>query len=573
MTRKVALGLFHFNVQYVAGNLRLYHRYCTEAVLPFLEQIAEHPTLRVSFEMSGSGLEFLARHYASYIALLHDLIEKRQIELISSTYAPTLWIAFPGRDLLKSIDHNQRVLSQLGLQNADIFFAQESFFGSGLKKIANKFSIALCKDEYVAFYHGNTNVNPAYKIGPLTVLVGSNHLMNDIAEQLSGDMANKRASGLWGFTRRRLEERKDALSGVCTNARKGTRDGLSWYWYHMGSGHHFASPTAPDEDVFECNTDWMRYNLRNLSMIAEKGYAFTHIGEFASFQQATRLADFPVVIEGSWNTERSAGGFTWMGNQSMPWQNSNGNLGLAWRSRLALRTCEVALEKLPGIDATGVAEKLEPLWRQQIIAESSDPLGWRPLPEEVMYGSYAAEQALQAAQQLKAQLRLFSSGSLIQFESALEPIADLSVPPIDIEVVGEEPFVSWQLSNSGGYLLQVVARSSAGAIVVRFPRKSNVIWYCPTGLETEPLRINIDTLVPSRLCFPLSNGLIGVEDDIAIIRVNRSGQVAAVIDKAAPSIAFMVLGAGARQCVQWKFLILRCTALEAVVVANTVNAV
>src|SRR6267154_113043 len=104
---KLALGLFHFNVQYVAGDLSSYHRYCTQAVIPFLNTIAQNRNYRVSFEISGSGLEFLSQHYPFAISLLRELIARSQVELVSSTYAPTLWVAFPKLDLVRSIQLNQ----------------------------------------------------------------------------------------------------------------------------------------------------------------------------------------------------------------------------------------------------------------------------------------------------------------------------------------------------------------------------------------------------------------------------------------------------------------------------------
>jgi hypothetical protein len=55
----------------------------------------------VTFEIAGSGLEFLNDHYPGAIALLRDLVARQQVELVSAVYAPTIWVAFPARDLLR----------------------------------------------------------------------------------------------------------------------------------------------------------------------------------------------------------------------------------------------------------------------------------------------------------------------------------------------------------------------------------------------------------------------------------------------------------------------------------------
>jgi hypothetical protein len=140
-------------------------------VLPFLRAIASRTEFRVTFEMAGNGLEFLADHYPVAIDLLHDLIAKNKIELISSTYAPTLWVAFPGRDLEQSIKLNQKVLERLKLPASRIFFAREGFFGSGLEVVSDWFDIAVCKDDTLRMFANGAAGRPVYRLGKLTVVV------------------------------------------------------------------------------------------------------------------------------------------------------------------------------------------------------------------------------------------------------------------------------------------------------------------------------------------------------------------------------------------------------------------
>ena len=101
---KLALGLHHFNIAYVAGNEASYHRQVREALLPFLQMLERHPSWQTTIEMSGFSLEFLAQHYPNILDYIKSLIENGQIELISCTYAPQLWIAYPFEDLIKSIE-------------------------------------------------------------------------------------------------------------------------------------------------------------------------------------------------------------------------------------------------------------------------------------------------------------------------------------------------------------------------------------------------------------------------------------------------------------------------------------
>ena len=128
---KLALGIFHFNPHWNLDE-RSAHRHCTESLIPLLRTLKRHPPWQVTIEISGSGLEFINATYPKQFCLLRSLVERGQVELLSSLYTPSIWVAFPFRDLQRAVELNRRCLSRLGLPWSRIFFAQECFFGKGV---------------------------------------------------------------------------------------------------------------------------------------------------------------------------------------------------------------------------------------------------------------------------------------------------------------------------------------------------------------------------------------------------------------------------------------------------------
>src|ERR1051326_6684919 len=218
---RIALGLFHFNVQYVAGDLRAYHRYCTEAFIPFLEIVARHQSFRTSISIAGSGLEFIEKYYPSAIRNLKNLISEGKIELLLTTYTPSIWVAFPGRDLRKSIEMNRRCIAGMGLKASNIFFSQECFVGPGLSCLSDICRAVVYKDEYLQHFL-NLKEATQFGIGAMRVAVGSNHLMNELARMSD--------TGYDGPFQRYTKMENIPRKTVYTEAKADT---LSWRGYHI----------------------------------------------------------------------------------------------------------------------------------------------------------------------------------------------------------------------------------------------------------------------------------------------------------------------------------------------------
>lgn len=575
---KIALGIFHFNVQYVAGDIASYHRYCTQAVIPFLNVIAVNPNYRVTMAIAGSSLEFLASHYPTAINLMRDLIAENRVELISSTYAPTFWVAFPKRDLVKSIEINRQCLRELGLIASDIFFAQEACFGRGIEKIGHLFSIAVCKEDYLRYFFEADKLHPIYELGPVRVVLGRNHLFNELRTIIRQPAGN--AQDVSAFYRIRLDETERLYSESNDETAAGSTREIEWYWYHVGSGHHFCTWSSPEQwETFFADPAWIRLNMGVLDRLIAKGYQLGSITEFAQALDGGRCEPMPPIVEGSLNAGRSQGVYAWMGRQQGAWENDAGILGLAWRSRANVRKCEAIAERTPdGYAKKEATAVLRNLWKQQLFAESSDPLGWAPLPTETMFGRVAAENSLQASSRFLAE----AAASGVNSESAVrKPDSTLLIesgrrtaqPWVWAELVGAEGEIQWMDVGDQKQLCEVIFRASDTERGIRFARASTYVTYCPSGMEDEPISIDLSQMRPEEIYLPLANGLIGLREGIWLVRWNEFGQVAVRVSKRDSWLTFAIKGDQNPVRKMWRFVVVKGTVEFAVEVANALNRI
>ena len=122
---KYAIGLFHFNFQYVAGDYRIERRIVRESLFPVLQFFDRHPEYRSDIEMQGYGIEVLATEHPDVFALLKKLVRRGQIELVVAHYSDQLFIGYPAEDLQRSIALSDSILVRYGIQRSSVFFGQE----------------------------------------------------------------------------------------------------------------------------------------------------------------------------------------------------------------------------------------------------------------------------------------------------------------------------------------------------------------------------------------------------------------------------------------------------------------
>jgi hypothetical protein len=568
----ISVGLFHFNVQWSAGDISSYHRYCAESIRPFLDFLKDNPRYRVSVEFPGCALEFLSDNYPCQFESLAKLQSTRQVELISSLYAPTLWVAFPWRDLQRSIQANRNVLARLGLVPSRIFFSQEAFFGDGARMLTDYFDVAICKDDQIEYFLHRDRVEPMYKLGSLKVLVASNHILNEVTRFLDARPEKERhlspAHSEHVRSARTTNEKKSfpALSGAFGEH--------SWRWYHCGDGNHFSTVSTPDQwRTYRLDTAWASLVADLFISYEENGYQFATVGDLARM-----LEDFPApsiegIIEGSWHTSESRGVAQWMGLNASKWEDDEGLLSYSYRTRSLLAACEDAVEQMPPAAREFTAPLLDKAWQAVFMAQSSDPLGWYPSPGEVRFGRDMGHQAYAEVQRVVEAIG--STGA---------SISQPRHPPVQRAVRTESALVSVEKINIQGETAvfavsndcQVIHLDGYGTEApcgIAFRFALDYLVYCPSGLEESPVCRELTMYRPEVLVLPLANGLLAVGQDTFVVKDAGTCHVAAHLDRSAGKVRFLIEGHVPPRHLMWRFYLFRGSLPNAVRFANDINGV
>jgi len=566
-TRRLALGLFHFNPHWGA-DAACSRRHCAEGLGPFLKVVEAHPKWKISFEISGSGLEILARSYASQFDRLAALVSSGQLELISSLYSPSLWVAFPRRDLVRSIEMNLEVLEKLNLPAKRIFFAQEAFFGEGVRTLKQYFDVAICKDDYLNYIYRIDRQRPIWRLGDLRVVVASGHLLRESVCELGKPSVD--ASGLSYRHKSYIEAAKDSNLASANPMRTGRFGAVEWLWYHCGDGNHFSTISKPaNQEISFKDEAWTRWNERILCRLEDGGYQLCNIGDLVSSISPEFDDPLPPLIEGSWNPEASKGILRWMGDCSKPWQNDNRILTTITRARLRLLAAEREGARFADLRGTSV-DLFNSAWKKVLEAQGSDYLGWDPSHLAVEAGIQAAEMALSEATGLADALLPWTQAEdnrCPKFAGEIPHHCSLARPTI----FGAQGAGGWTQHKPDCWTWEARFRSCEVEFGVEFDMPSSELEFSPSGDETKILTIPLASLKPDVIVLPLSNGLLRLDHDWYVVKDLTTVHVAAQIIRGRQVVRFSIRGARSGRDYLWTFHFVKGTAGRAVEVANSIN--
>lgn len=383
LMEQFSLGLLHFNTFWDL-NPRSGQRHCTEALSPLLNCLLEQERWRVSIEICGSSLEYLSAHHPELIESLKILLDRGQIELISALYTPSIWVAYPRRDLIKSVEANRRALDRLQLPQSRCFFAQEAFFGYGLQTMNNYFDTVICKDELLTSQLIDLSPERLYRLGDLKVVVASDHIVNGLARSRRRHDERMSNSCLASPQISQLELRAQQLGEADHSHRyTGCVGEVRWCWYHCGDGNYFGTLNKPDQ-LDECYRDasWKAACLTEIHELHEQGWKLSRIDELTDRLDYTEAAQLPFFTEGFWNPSHSDGVFCWMGRNSTVWEDDLTVLKTTSQARQRIVLAEEMLNSTPsGMLLDEQQELLVKGWESLLHAQISDALGWTSGPK------------------------------------------------------------------------------------------------------------------------------------------------------------------------------------------------
>jgi hypothetical protein len=256
---KYAIGMFHYNFQYVAGDYKIERRIIEQSLYPALQFFEKNPDFKSDFEMQGYAIEVLAEEHPQVLKLLKKLVDRGQIELVIAHYSDQFFIAYPASDLQKSIEINDQILAKHGLKRSRVFFGQEIQWTPAYPGVLKgKYDIVVTSSDPHGWYRDKT-------LPLVDVQYGNDHIM-----------------GL-------IDSEKEL-------------PGLKWTYAFLDDGEVF--------NTLDYNSDFYpvpaqeKENIDRFKQLKAEGYKFltmTELVEKIKNLPGYQIPTYPFVPEGTWN--------------------------------------------------------------------------------------------------------------------------------------------------------------------------------------------------------------------------------------------------------------------------------
>jgi hypothetical protein len=181
----ISTANYHFNLQYRAGMEGPMNGVVNNSLIPILLMYQRHPTWKANIEFQGQMLEWMDHmdHMAangtyklhdnipSALALLRDVVNRGQVQLILMQYSSALAVAYPYLPWYKSLNYTQELLHRYNITRVSrCVMLQEGQFFFGLSRAMQDITYAngtpiydtiMGLREILSYFHVTTQA-PAY---------------------------------------------------------------------------------------------------------------------------------------------------------------------------------------------------------------------------------------------------------------------------------------------------------------------------------------------------------------------------------------------------------------------------
>lgn len=569
----VKATLYHFNIQYVAGGMSLYpdgktrepnynlseseveDLIVTESFAPLVALWLKHPSWKADLELQGLFVEVLAQRHPQVLEDLRTLAKRGQIELVSLHYSAQLFLAYPRRDLERSIELNRSTFQRLDLPLSPVVFAQEGQFNEGLLSImpAHGYSIAV------------------------------------MPKNLLSHMEGRESSSLF-------------LHGlgvdVVVGGRGGSFGALEVSWAGPGDGELIVTGrTNPylGKQSFRLVPAELEAFERARAQEEAAGVRHLTISELlARAKQEGAFSPLPPITDGSWQPKSSRNLFRWMGGLGgvfelfVPTEKDNAVLTSNVAASLDVRACEVFAQWAAGKPGAAAREEaLSLAGRELMLAQVSDSTGWNPWLGEVSYSLEHARLAREAAKrcldspELRGPLRR-------QIDLRKEQVLDDPKPAVPAPPVEVDPPFEVKLSSPGRAMeahwrrlfdgrLEFVVEASAGAdkdarsLSVTFPLAFDRVVYAPALDEQRLVDLPASAFGATEHTLGLPLGLIGLGPGRFLVKDTRVVHLAALLRPGEGVVEFRDDTIRADEPARWRFELVEGDSSLAMEAARALN--
>ncbi len=605
--RGYSLSLYHFNIQYVAGDVKAYHVLATKSFRPFLDFYMTYPRFKASCEIQGHFIAFLGRYYRDDLAKLVELVmERKQIELVSVHYSDQIYLAYPRRDMEESIRINDETLARYGLRRGGTFFAQENFFGPGVIPLMKEYGyrVALLNRHYLRHYQGELPRVPYYERDGVFFLPGGGFTAPDKQRPGAGyEHVPEVVYDYWGDGELAFTKGSNYLPGHGPSEAKRLKR-LALYIKRHQNGFKTEFCTAYIDKLLELGV---------------------------------KPEPLPLVLDGSWNYPSYGGVYLWMGRYRLPWERDGHVRTHTFVTRARILAAEALLSHVRSVP-WDITKTLKMAWRHLLLAEVSDSTGQTPVAIEVQYSFMESGRARDAADAVIAWIKNqmgIDTGTKVLVDSkakGYKVLDDAAFRDLVWEEAGEAASLAdltrdigalnasaWNIKR-GRLSVAKPTRAPAGLVeyyvyfdyigrpsrvlsrILGIARSNGKFGYHETYDKhfsnfvgfTIPLRqdrliaslaLDEDRVVDHALnefkiaetigktYLPLPSGIVGIGDDTYLIKHNLHGNthIAAMIDVQNKAVGFLQDNPPSKMRTEWKFSVVKGARQAVIDRANELN--
>ncbi len=585
---KFALALFHYNLQYVAGGLEYvddegvthsvyspmtdgWHNDALEDWIiretfePVVDFYLAHPDWQVNLEMQSLMLEVIAERFPDLLEKLRVVTWRGQVELVSFHHSDQLFLAYPREDMRRSIVETKAIFERLCLPLSPAVFNQEGQAGEGRQQmlVDEGYETGVFPKNLWIYQHGDGLRWPWYTSKGGTLIVGPGEV-----DPASG------VEVTWTF----LDD-GELLAPT---------DGLDPY---------FAAVAVHDPARMEA------YGAE-LQALVDQGYRISHVTDYVRHLEARGLSKpaAPPLLDGTWQPPSTESVLRWMGGRGVVWPDDERDNEVRtgnYRARTELLFAQTLRDHAAGegVLSGEVDARLHQAWRDLWKAQVSDASGINPWKGEIYFGLKHNRLVEEAAAEVITTLKEALATPWVAIDTAtgqITPLADRPAPeppeaaaaqlPLafgaDAREVGERWYRAW--TDTECYEIHLdfsaVTRPPAAGeqprlLTLAVPRTEERIRYSPALIEDEVVDYGFDEFAWNRGDFylPLANGLIGLGDDLWLIKDTRAMHLAARLAPDDDFVRFRDETVQPDESYFWRLLLCRGSAAEALAEATKLN--
>ncbi len=563
---KYALGVFHFNVQYVAGGLvgflgstadndEVEDQIIVESFKPVLDVYQKHPTWGVDIEMQGYMLDAIGQRHPDVLTELQALAKSGQIEVVSFHYSDQLFTAFPREDWQRSQALTAATFKKWDVPLGQSVFCQEGQAGMAMAaamKGAGYRNMMWPKNLW-SFQHDDfdATVQPLYKFGDIYMVpAGKGVTYTEGATSIQTD------------------------------------------WTYMDDGELMATggidPYFPD--TFKTKAAAVADYEQKLVGLETQGYVITTVDKYVTtLLSRITPADPPPLLDGTWQPNSTTAELKWLGGKGA-WAADERDNDVRSMNAMAHRELVAAetAAKVAGLDAR---DELDSAWRLLFLGEVSDGTGINPFRGEVEYALAHSTEALRIARDVIHQAKDATHADAVVIDpgagtmvagTEADPMRGTpeDIGPVDVKVDvgfgGDRTFTtSWEKVSDTHHRLAVTfsgPSEAAFVIGVTFPGQVSDDFTTTLALDdATPVTFHRSDFTFEDFYMALPTGLISLGPDLWLIKEQGAVHLAAHIRRDTGDIGFEDQTFPLAESATWVFHVFQGSAADAVALANQIN--